>query len=921
MYQYPGQLVCRVLVVLAALGLASSCAFDQRLAVHSPVDEPVNFDRTKALLLSSNTRLWDIDGLRVANRAHGQWSIDPGRHVLGINLDEVTFSYGRVTSRRPSFVCFEAVPGQVYWTETSLSRARWTVQILDAHTSQNRTQPCDVAHEPILAAALGAHASKSVTNPTWPLLSRVLALAEVTALHPASWDFRRLFAAVVVAFQEEQSSLEVGWEAANREAGDDREQLWLQGPGGKAKVSLPELPGVEDFMAAMNQLAVALGARHAASPDVAVEQANLKLDWVASRAFASALGGGIVDDSFLEDDAPQAPPGETHPVYLPASQTRGKKIAYWDWKAFPSARHAGRVYADLLRLEKEHAAGLILDLRDTAPADVDASLTLLDQFLPSGPLLYLDRQGKRSAEPVAAHPNGNEPSFALVLIVDHENQGMAELVASVLQSRNRALVVGERTAGKTTLQRILPLVTYRSSTGSRNVDRDFLGLLSLPSSTWRDPRGESIDGKGVVPDVLLNPASTEEEERYAVEVARDILVAANEPERKKILEAEKVEIARIAEEKEKRAAAQWAKSGVDWSARDDGATAGDLTLVWAPPAGPVVAGTSLPVTVTVHNNASKPAYRVHAQLDLVPAGALSLIHSPDKLQLAIGQIGPGQTKTVTANLALAPTWPTMAATFRSSVTTQSSHRELPPSHVFALQGGPLPAFAWTLTVQSPPVHDNRPTSDSKRTVFLAVRNIGPRRSAPATLTLREETGGPDGVSVRSPTTHALPSLAPGETTRTTLGYDAPPWSRADDAGFVLSILDPRDGVSASSHLRLPLTENDRSVRSWSQPVLMVNAPAESNDGTATLTGSVAYAGKLDMWVLISNPTHDRVAPRMRVSPPPGPPSTAWKFSVRVPLAEGQNVIDVIAAGQDGGKTIRSAWVLSSKTAAHAELKR
>lgn len=145
---------------------------------------------------------------------------------------------------------------------------------------------------------------------------------------------------------------------------------------------------------------------------------------------------------------------------------------------------------DLVR--KRHAGpehGYILDLRGNPGGLLDEAAGATSAFLSGGGVVSYAARGRPPH--VYRAPRGGDTTTPLVVLVDGKTASAAEVVAGALQDRNRAVVVGSRTYGKGTVQEESHL-----SDGSS---------LELTVARYRTPRGRTLDGVGIDPDVAVAP--------------------------------------------------------------------------------------------------------------------------------------------------------------------------------------------------------------------------------------------------------------------------------------------------------------------------------------------------------------------------------------------------------------------------------
>lgn len=152
-----------------------------------------------------------------------------------------------------------------------------------------------------------------------------------------------------------------------------------------------------------------------------------------------------------------------------------------------------RVFAGVRRLE-EAAGGLralILDLRGCPGGELDAALRLAEDFLPRGAEIgaMVDADGD-----VTVRRARRDPAFELpvVALVDGGTASAAEVLAGSLQAHGRALLVGERTLGKGSVQSVVQ--------GPEGLCYATVGRCLLPG-------GAEIEGRGLTPDVAAGGAA------------------------------------------------------------------------------------------------------------------------------------------------------------------------------------------------------------------------------------------------------------------------------------------------------------------------------------------------------------------------------------------------------------------------------
>jgi len=196
-----------------------------------------------------------------------------------------------------------------------------------------------------------------------------------------------------------------------------------------------------------------------------------------------------------------------------------------------------RTTKDLERaLEQAQKAGstaLILDLRNDPGGLLNQAVAVSDMFLDKGQLIVYT-QGRVKNQDLrftAEHSNGF-PRWPMVVLVNGGSASASEIVAGALQDWKRAVILGTKTFGKGSVQTVIPL-----SDGSG---------LRLTTAKYFTPRGRSIHGTGIMPDILVElPKPEVSAQRQREEEARR-LAPAERPRDQRIgdQEGEGVEIGR-----------------------------------------------------------------------------------------------------------------------------------------------------------------------------------------------------------------------------------------------------------------------------------------------------------------------------------------------------------------------------------------
>jgi C-terminal peptidase prc len=158
------------------------------------------------------------------------------------------------------------------------------------------------------------------------------------------------------------------------------------------------------------------------------------------------------------------------------------------WEFSPST---GNEFGTLLqKADPQKVRGVLLDLRGNPGGLVSAAWDVGTLFLPEGSALAI-MQNPRSESVLTVDVTGPLYKLPVVILVDGGSASAAEIVAAALRDNDKAVLAGEQTYGKGTVQALLPV-------GAR-------GVLRITVAKWLTPTGVSVHGVGLKPN-LESPA-------------------------------------------------------------------------------------------------------------------------------------------------------------------------------------------------------------------------------------------------------------------------------------------------------------------------------------------------------------------------------------------------------------------------------
>jgi carboxyl-terminal processing protease len=135
-------------------------------------------------------------------------------------------------------------------------------------------------------------------------------------------------------------------------------------------------------------------------------------------------------------------------------------------------------------------SGLILDLRNNPGGILNAAVGVSDLFLDSGLIVYTEGRIKDSKMTFNAKPMDMIKDAPIIVLVNGGSASASEIVAGALQDHDRAIIMGEQTFGKGSVQTILPMNEEAA--------------LKLTTARYYTPSGRSIQASGIKPDIIID---------------------------------------------------------------------------------------------------------------------------------------------------------------------------------------------------------------------------------------------------------------------------------------------------------------------------------------------------------------------------------------------------------------------------------
>lgn len=163
--------------------------------------------------------------------------------------------------------------------------------------------------------------------------------------------------------------------------------------------------------------------------------------------------------------------------------------------------------SDLKRENDGNLKGLVLDLRNNPGGVLNAAVAVSDAFLEDGLIVYTEGRINDSEMKFKATPTDIMKDAPIVVLVNGGSASASEIVAGALQDHKRAIIMGDTTFGKGSVQTILPMHNGAA--------------LKLTTARYFTPNGRSIQAEGIVPDIKLENVKLAEVEASPFEPIKE----------------------------------------------------------------------------------------------------------------------------------------------------------------------------------------------------------------------------------------------------------------------------------------------------------------------------------------------------------------------------------------------------------------
>jgi carboxyl-terminal processing protease len=159
---------------------------------------------------------------------------------------------------------------------------------------------------------------------------------------------------------------------------------------------------------------------------------------------------------------------------------------------------------EIERITKEVGAkklkGFVLDLRNDPGGLLNEAISVSDIFLDSGEIVSTRGRHEDDSEKYSATAGDLTNGAPVVVLINGGSASASEIVSGALQDHKRAVIIGEKSFGKGSVQTVIPLPKDTA--------------IRLTTSRYYTPSGRSIQAKGIEPDIIVEQAELKKSEKF-----------------------------------------------------------------------------------------------------------------------------------------------------------------------------------------------------------------------------------------------------------------------------------------------------------------------------------------------------------------------------------------------------------------------
>ena len=159
-----------------------------------------------------------------------------------------------------------------------------------------------------------------------------------------------------------------------------------------------------------------------------------------------------------------------------------------------------KAFEDAHKKLGDKLSGIVLDVRNNPGGLLDQAVAISDLFLSEGEIVSTRSRNEQDNVKYSAHSGDITNGLPIVVMINEGSASASEIVAGALQDHHRAIILGQKSFGKGSVQTVIPLGDF--------------GAMRLTTARYYTPSGRSIQAKGIEPDVEVLPAQVKPLENY-----------------------------------------------------------------------------------------------------------------------------------------------------------------------------------------------------------------------------------------------------------------------------------------------------------------------------------------------------------------------------------------------------------------------
>lgn len=154
-----------------------------------------------------------------------------------------------------------------------------------------------------------------------------------------------------------------------------------------------------------------------------------------------------------------------------------------------------KALAEMQKKSENKIKGLVIDVRNNPGGLLDQAVAVSDLFLDKGEIVSTRSRNEEDTLKYNATEGDIAHGMPIVVLINDGSASASEILAGALQDHKRAIVMGEKSFGKGSVQSVIPFGKY--------------GAIRLTTARYYTPSGRSIQAKGIEPDIEVKPAKIE----------------------------------------------------------------------------------------------------------------------------------------------------------------------------------------------------------------------------------------------------------------------------------------------------------------------------------------------------------------------------------------------------------------------------